>query len=101
MPGEPKLDQPLTGGVSLRAAIHHFVEHCCFDACAITFHVDGCPVLWLVFAVNGFDLLFQLSKHFIHKSFWHVSKRVVPAEQLVEFFEELLGSRHESRQMFT
>ena len=61
MPGEPGLDQRLAFLVSLRAAVHHFVEHGCFDASSIPLHVDGSSVIWLVFVVDGLDWTIKLA----------------------------------------
>ena len=101
MPGGLRVDEHLTLLVSLRAAVHHFVEHGGFDASAVPFHVDRSPVLWLVFAMDRLDLTIKLVQHFIDKCFRAVTKRVVLAQQFVEFFEELRCSRHELGRNFS
>ena len=101
MPGGQRLDEHLARLVSPRAAVHHFVEHSCFDASAVSLHIDRSPVLWLVFAMDRLDLTIKLVQHFIDKCFRAVTKRVVLAQQFVEFFEELRGSGHELEQKFS
>ena len=101
MPGGQRLDEHRVPLVSLRAVVHHFVEHGCFDASAVPLHVDRCPVLWLVLVVDGFDFTIEIVKNFLDKGFRVVPKCVVLAEQFVEFFEELRNSRHELGHQFS
>ena len=101
MRGGQKLDERIALLVLLRAVVHHFVEHRCFDASAVSLHVDRSPVLWLVFVMDRLDFIIKLVKHFIDKCFRAVPKRVVLAEQFVEFFEELRSSRHELGRKFS
>ena len=100
MPGGQGFDGHLALLVSLRAAVHHFVEHSCFDASTVPFHVDRSPVLWLVFVMDRLDFTIKLVQYFLDKCFRAVPKRVVLAEQFVEFFEELSRSGHELGQKF-
>ena len=101
MPGGLRVDEHLALLASLRAAVHHFVEHSCFDASAVSLHIDRSPVIWLVFVMDRLDFIIKLLKHFIDKCFRAVPKRVVLAQQFVEFFEELRGSGHELEQKFS
>ena len=67
-----------------------------FDARAVSFHVDGSPVIWLVFLADGPNLIFQLLKKLVHKRFRSISESVLLIQQLVELFDELRSARHES-----
>ena len=101
MQGGQRFDEHLALLVSARAAVHHFVEHGCFDASAVSLYIDRSPVLRLVFVMDRLDFIIKLVKHFIDKCFRAVPKRVVLAQQFVEFFEELRSSRHELGRKFS